>query len=105
MIAACRSEWGLKCRGMLAVFAIRRPGLPAAPSALVPILAIGFFDLLANLLFVLATGRGLEYYDAPAVRKIVREAKANDYRFSSIIVGITKSAPFTMRTASNQTGL
>jgi drug/metabolite transporter (DMT)-like permease len=44
---------------VLAVFAIRRPGLPASPAALVPILAIGFFDLLANLLFVLATGRGL----------------------------------------------
>ena len=41
--------------------------------------------------------RGVEYYDGPAIRKIVRDAQAADYRLSSIIVGITKSAPFTMR--------
>jgi drug/metabolite transporter (DMT)-like permease len=44
---------------VLAACAIRRPGLPSAPTAVVAIAAIGFFDLLANLLFVLATGRGL----------------------------------------------
>ena len=44
-----------------------------------------------------ALGRGLADYDAPAVRKIVRDAKAENYRFSSIILGITRSTPFTMR--------
>jgi hypothetical protein len=44
-----------------------------------------------------ALGRGVEYYDGPAIRKIVREAQGADYRFSSIIVGITQSTPFTMR--------
>ncbi len=56
-----------------------------------------FTGTLTEKLLTFALGRGVEVYDAPAVRKIVREAKGNDYRFSSIIVGITKSTPFTMR--------
>ncbi len=46
-----------------------------------------------------ALGRGIEYYDAPAVRKIVRDAEKDDYRFSSLILGIVKSVPFQMRRA------
>jgi hypothetical protein len=42
-------------------------------------------------------GRGLEFYDAPAVRKVVRTAKSNDYRFSSLVLGIVNSEPFQMR--------
>ena len=56
-----------------------------------------FAVTLTEKLMTFALGRGVEYYDGPAIRKIVREAKAADYRFSSIILGITKSAPFTMR--------
>jgi hypothetical protein len=41
-----------------------------------------------------ALGRRLEYYDHPAVRKIVRDAAANEYRWSSIILGIVESPPF-----------
>ena len=49
-------------------------------------------------LLTYALGRGLEYYDAPAVRAIVREAGRQDYRFSSgLILGVVKSAPFQMR--------
>ena len=44
-----------------------------------------------------ALGRTLEYYDAPAVRSIVREAASSDYRWSSIVLGIVKSQPFQMR--------
>jgi hypothetical protein len=44
-----------------------------------------------------ALGRGLDYYDAPTVRKIVREAAGADYRWSSIIVGIVKSNSFKLR--------
>ena len=44
---------------LLAACAVRRPGLPSVPAAFAAIAAIGVFDLLANLLFVLATGRGL----------------------------------------------
>jgi hypothetical protein len=48
-------------------------------------------------LLAYAIGRRLEYYDLPAVRKIVREAEADHYRWSSIILGIVKSAPFLMQ--------
>ncbi len=56
-----------------------------------------FVSTLTEKLLTFALGRGVESSDAPAVRKIVRDAQANDYKFSSIIVGITKSTPFTMR--------
>jgi hypothetical protein len=56
-----------------------------------------FATTLTEKLMTFALGRGVEYYDGPAIRKIVREAQAADYRFSSIILGITKSTPFTMR--------
>jgi hypothetical protein len=42
-------------------------------------------------------GRGIEYYDAPAVRTIVRNAGKDGYRFSSLLLGIVKSTPFQMR--------
>ena len=45
-----------------------------------------------------ALGRRLDYYDQPAVRKIVRDAAANDYRWSSIILGIVESPNFVMWT-------
>ena len=58
-----------------------------------------FVSTLTEKLLTFALGRGVETYDAPAVRRIVREAQANDYRFSSIILGIVNSTPFTMRKA------
>jgi len=44
-----------------------------------------------------AVGRGLEYYDMPAVRKIVQDARSTDYRFSSIVLGVARSVPFQMK--------
>ena len=41
-----------------------------------------FVSTVAEKLMTYAVGRGLEYYDAPAVRTIVRDARANDYRFA-----------------------
>jgi hypothetical protein len=58
-----------------------------------------FVATLTENLLTFALGRGVEYYDAPAVRKIVNEAKKEDYRFSSLILGIVKSVPFQMRRA------
>ena len=52
---------------------------------------------LTEKLLTFALGRGVEYYDAPAVRKIVRDARDEDYRFSSLILGIVNSTPFQMR--------
>jgi hypothetical protein len=48
-------------------------------------------------LMAYALGRRLEYYDRPAVRKIVRDAAAHDYRWSSLILGIVESPTFLMR--------
>jgi len=48
-------------------------------------------------LLIYSLGRGIEYYDAPAVRKIVRDSASSNYRFQSLILGITKSTPFQMR--------
>jgi hypothetical protein len=59
-----------------------------------------FAGTLTEKLLTFALGRGVEYYDAPAVRKIVRDAGKDRYRFSSLILGIVKSTPFQLRTAS-----
>jgi hypothetical protein len=56
-----------------------------------------FVTTTTEKLLTYALGRGLEYYDAAAVRKVVREARDNDYRFSSLILGIVNSTPFQMR--------
>lgn len=58
-----------------------------------------FVSALTENLLTFALGRGVEYYDAPAVRGIVRDAGKDEYRFSSLILGIVKSAPFQMRRA------
>jgi hypothetical protein len=56
-----------------------------------------FPNLLAEKLLVYAIGRGLEYYDMPAVREIVRTAATHDHRFSAYILGVVNSTPFQMR--------
>ena len=58
-----------------------------------------FVGTMTEKLLTYAIGRGLEHFDAPAIRKIVRDAKDNEYRFSSLILGIVNSAPFQMRTS------
>jgi hypothetical protein len=52
---------------------------------------------LTEKLMAYALGRRVEYYDRPAVRKIVRDAAARDYRWSALIEGIVKSPTFLMR--------
>jgi len=58
-----------------------------------------FVSTLTEKMLTYALGRGLEYYDAPSVRAILRGAARDDYRFSSLIVGVVQSAPFKMRKA------
>ncbi len=62
-----------------------------------------FVNTVTEKLLTYALGRGLEYYDAPTVRAIDRAAASNDYRWSSIILGIVKSAPFQERIAGQVT--
>jgi hypothetical protein len=56
-----------------------------------------FVGTFAEKLLTYASGRGVEYYDAPAIRAIVRDARAKHYRVSSIILGVVNSKPFQMR--------
>lgn len=56
-----------------------------------------FAGTMTKKLLTFALGRGVEHYDGPAIRKILREAHPDGYRFSSLILGIIKSVPFQMR--------
>jgi hypothetical protein len=59
-----------------------------------------FVSTAAEKLLTYALGRGVRYYDMPAVRSITRDAARNDNHFSSFVVGIVKSAPFQMKVKS-----
>jgi len=56
-----------------------------------------FAGTVTEKLLIYALGRGLEGYDMPAVRAIVRQAAAGDYRLSALIMGVVRSLPFQMR--------
>ena len=56
-----------------------------------------FVRMVTEKLMTYGLGRGVEYYDMPVIRQIVRDASKNNYKFSSIVSGIVKSAPFQMR--------
>jgi hypothetical protein len=61
-----------------------------------------FVQTVTEKLMTYGLGRSVEYYDMPAVRQIVRDAARDDYRFSSIVIGIVKSAPFQMRKSATE---
>jgi mono/diheme cytochrome c family protein len=69
-----------------------RNALAARPEA--------FVQVLTEKLMTYALGRGLQYYDMPVVRAIVRDSKAKNYTFTSVVLGITESVPFQMRARS-----
>ena len=56
---------------------------------------------LTEKLMTYALGRGVEYYDMPSVRAVIRGAAPRDYRWSAIIMGIVKSTPFQLRRAES----
>jgi hypothetical protein len=56
-----------------------------------------FIETFTERLLTYALGRGLEEYDLPVVRKVVRDASAENQTWSSIILGIINSTPFQMR--------
>jgi hypothetical protein len=62
-----------------------------------------FVSALTEKLMMYALGRNVQYYDAPAIRAVVRAAAAKNYEFSAIVEGIAASAPFQMRTATAET--
>ena len=56
-----------------------------------------FVGTFAEKLLTFALGRGVEPYDAPAIRKIIDQAEGDDYKFSSVILAVVHSTPFQMR--------
>ena len=56
-----------------------------------------FVRTFTEKLLMYALGRNVQYYDAPAVRAIVRAAAEQNYAFSSIVEGVVESVPFRMR--------
>ena len=63
-----------------------------------------FVGTFVEKLMTYALGRGLDYYDGPAVRAIVRRAEARNYRFSSLVLGIVTSTPFQMKKSQRDLG-
>ena len=57
-----------------------------------------FVRVITEKLMIYALGRGTEYYDMPLVRSIVHDAEKNNYKFSSLVLGVVKSDPFQMST-------
>jgi hypothetical protein len=58
-----------------------------------------FVETATERLLTYALGRGVEAYDRPAIRRIVRDAAPDDYRWSSLVLGVVRSVPFQMRRA------
>lgn len=56
-----------------------------------------FVNALSEKLMMYAIGRNVQYYDAPAIREIVRQSKGKNYKFSSLVLGVVNSVPFQMR--------
>ena len=59
-----------------------------------------FVPTLAEKLMIFALGRGVEFYDAPTIRQLVRDLEKDGGRWSSLVLGIVRSAPFQMRRAN-----
>jgi hypothetical protein len=59
-----------------------------------------FAHTVAEKLLIYGLGRGLDHYDMPVIRGIVRESAKSDYKFSALILNIVKSTPFQMKRAS-----
>jgi hypothetical protein len=62
-----------------------------------------FVATVTEKLLTYALGRGLEHYDSPTVRSIMRETVADNYRLPSLISAIVKSTPFQMRSQLKRT--
>jgi mono/diheme cytochrome c family protein len=60
-----------------------------------------FVSVVAERMLTFALGRRMDFYDAPAIRKMVRDAARQDYRWSSLVISTVKSMPFQMRRTRN----
>jgi hypothetical protein len=60
-----------------------------------------FVRTVTQKLMTYGLGRGMEYNDMPVIRGIASASAAQNYRFSSVVLGIVKSVSFQMKTAQN----
>jgi hypothetical protein len=60
-----------------------------------------FASTVTSKILTYGLGRGLEYYDQPVVRSILRECEANNYRFRDLVTSVVLSTPFQMRRSAN----
>ena len=74
-----------------------RPRPTVASASVMTAFSAALVRTATENLLTYALGRGVEYYDAPAIRAIVREAALQDYRWWAIVRGIVASTPFQMR--------
>jgi mono/diheme cytochrome c family protein len=58
-----------------------------------------FAAAITEKLLMYAVGRNVQYFDAPAIRQIVRDSAAGDYKFADLVLGVTRSIPFQTRKA------
>ena len=61
-----------------------------------------FVYRMTERLLTYALGRGSDWYDAPSIRAAVKAAKKDDYRFSSLLMGVVQSTPFQMRLSQDE---
>jgi hypothetical protein len=64
-----------------------------------------FVRMFTEKMLTYAVGRGVEYYDMPVVRSIVRDAAKDNNRFSAIVLGVVRSAPFQMRVKAKESSI
>ncbi len=76
---------------------IKFDGPAGLKRVLVTHLRDAFARTVVEKLLTYALGRGLDYYDGPTVRSIVRDAEDSDYRLADLVVGVARSMPFRMR--------
>jgi hypothetical protein len=58
-----------------------------------------FVGVMTEKMLTYALGRGITYNDMPAVRKIVQDSRAGNFRFSALVTGVVKSTPFQFKEA------
>jgi len=61
-----------------------------------------FVRTMTEMLLTYGLGRGIEYYDMPVVRSILRDSARTNYKFSSLVLGIVKSGPFQMKVKKSE---
>jgi hypothetical protein len=64
-----------------------------------------FVRMFTEKMLTYAVGRGVEYYDMPVIRSIVRDAARDDNRFSAIVLGVVRSDPFQMRVKAKESSI